>query len=779
MLVRKKKLIKNLINLNSSTFFTSLIKENKNTLCSLNIKKIKKNTLLYKKVNDYLSQNNYFLIEEDLIKYLNTAKKEIKKKLRYKEIDQLPKIIKNILISQLFLLIKEEYAILLEKEKIEKKINLLKSKKDISINKYYPLTENTQDETIALLNEEINKLHNEKVFIAFNLTLQSQNKVLSKILKSVKRKNQEKNLLLNNIIYSINLSEKLNLEKFYLNLLEMEKLLNKDKFYQMMPKESKDIYRKKIQKKRNPLKFCKNIIIEKKDHIGFHLFKKPSVFLRLDYTKKEIPNNSKTTVNLFKKFMDKEQIDSFIIDLSNNKAQNINFNIINKNKNLEIELISYLNKKCNLLNESPKKKTYQFYQEKDKIFYSKNIKYVMNINEIDKIEITKIKYLIGIIDHPLNKITLNKNKTRVKKGYALLSFPVINKEKNMYKPLYQKDETLLNHNEIYNMLIEEKLSISKNSILRNKVLNAKYQKEIFFTNDNYNDYTTYLKHYHHFIQKNIRKLKKRSSQNKKLLLSNLKREILYLFFLIGIFFHQSLTILIIEIIFLACYHHSLIKAINEYAHIPEYLSFIIIKKKKNATYLINIIIGFIFLLMHNLIGIIFLTSLPLSYIINKTRKEKQILTSNESEMKNENTLTTSILSTENLSLYIDNQENETIRYKANKLLTTNYFNQLKFKNIDQNEEITFQDSNIILTNNKAKIIKENKEMKLTVETILSELAPIEIKKLTIENKTKQINNISVELLLSLKEDEQLINPSPVTIKKKDFPTYITTYFFNT
>lgn len=776
MLVVVKKKINNLIKLNSTNTFTSLINANYQELIkNIDTTTINKKTTIYKCLNTYLLTNNYTLSEQNLITYLNNYQKENNHYFTYKEINKTKKILKIILTQKLIPLIQKETIIQLEKNKIQKAIKTLKETKDNSINKYYQITETTPNYAISFLNEELNKLNNEKAFIAFNLTIVSHQKELSKILKDAKLEQITNYSLLNNIISSFNQINKLNIYNFYKEIINIEKRLNEDHIYKEMTEKSKDIYRKKITKKHNPLKYTEKLL-KKEQHLGFYLFKHNHPLLCLDYSNKDIPLSSKTTINISKYFTDKESIDIFFQELENNLTPNINFTIINKNILLEEELIIYLNQKCNNLDIHSTSS-------------NNKVTYIINLNNTEKIDLTNIKHLIGIMDHPLNKITFNKKKNKIKKGHAHLIFKTENKKKTSYNNLYQKEEAYLNKNEIFNLKISKQLPQIKNPYLQRKYLNSKYIKNISFKTNDHSNYKIYLKKYHNYIKENLHSLKKTPLKQKLAILEFLNKIIIYSILLLSIIIFNHPLLLIIELIILTFYNYkdnillSFLKSINEYSNIPTYLTLPLTKKYYSKQQIINIITTFIFLIFSNYLGLIFLLFIPTNIILSKEKKHfrkkvSKIKNKEEYPNNNDNIPNISILSNNDLSLYIDNEEQIKTIYKNRTLKNINYQKDLSIIDLETNTPLTNQSSKITLLDNKAVIEKDYSNLLITIEVIISQIHNVEIQKITLKNNNYQDQNILIKYPTSYTEADTFIYNKYLTVKKNNSNIYITSYFLS-
>lgn len=778
MLVVVKKKINNLIKISPSNTFTNLINANyQDLLKNLNTTNVSKKTHIYKCLNTYLLNNNYTIKEIELIDYLKTYQTKNNHFFTYKEINKIKKILTNILTEKFLSLIKKETSIQIEKNKITKAIEVLNNNKDISINKYYQITENTPNYALSFLNTELNKLNNEKVFIAFNITLNSQEKELNTILNTTKKEKLFTNLLLNNLISSIKQIPILNISLFYQEIITIEKLLNQDKIYKSSTENSKKLYRKKILKKHNPSKYLENILT-KEEHIGFYLFKKPSPIMALDYNDKIIKPSSKTTVNISKYFTDKESIDIFFQELENNLTPNIDFSIINKNLLLDEELIIYLNQKCNNLNISSNPK-------------SSKSKYIINLNNIEKIDLTAIKSLIGILDHPINQIVFDNNKNTIKKGIGHLLFHIKTKNKNLFTLSYQKELDHLTQNEIYNLKAYNKITTKhslKNNYLKRKYLNSKYIKKIFFSsNDNIN-YTTYLNKYHNFLKENIHILKKTNLKQKLILLTTLKKIFIYFLFLISIIIYKNPILLILELLAILILSYqkniylTILKSINEYSHIPIYLFLPLVKKHKKFHYIINILISIILLIFHNYLGLIFLLAFPLKTILtfekkhskqqNKFNKDQTI------DCPNSPIPPLCIISNNNLSLYINNEANVKSIYQNTPLKDTNYQKALSIIDLKNDISLPLKNSQTTILNNKSIIENTYSKIKLNIEITISQIKDAEINKITIKNNDYQNKHILIKYPLSYNKGDTFIYKKNkyLTIKKNNSNTYLTTYF---
>lgn len=787
MLVRFKKVINNLLKFHTTQPFANIIRENYQSIIqNLDTSKNFQKRPIYQCVYDYLIQYDYLLIEKELIDFINSYQEKKNYHFQYQEINQIKKVSRQLLTKQLMLLVNEQYLCLMEETKIRNAIKKLKQNRDISLNRYYLVTENTSNQSIFLLNQEIEKLNNEKVFRTFDLTLQSHGKELSPILAEVKKTEILKIYLLNNIIHSFQEISDFKLHHFYQKNIDLEKLLNKDHIYSLMTEESKQYYRKKILKKRRPFVYLENHLKEKK-HIGFFLFQHSHYLFSLDYKNRDIPNTSKTMINLSQFFSNKEQIDLFFKELEKNIAPNIYFNIINENLTLEEELVNYLEKKCRILNKS--QEVVQVYQKNQKIVYSKNIKYVLSLYAVSKIEIDKIKYLLGIMDHPLNLSIMDRKRKKLN-GTALLLLQVFNEnECSLFNRLYQKEQMLLGQNEFYRL--KEYTTLNRTFLhdqcLKRKFLKAKYIKNIIFHSNHSPTFNHYLKNYQKFLKKNIYNLKNSSWQQKILILSQFKKEFIYFFFLLTIIIFPSWFLFSVQFICLLVWHHSnhflssFLKAFNEYTNIPTYLSLLITKRYYSKQYFFNIGIGILLLLQNNLVGFIFILSLPLLFFMNKVKESKnekidQLAKENLSKKQNYAIPNMAILSNQNISLYIDKEENSTCIYHHFKVSTINYKKDISLIDLDLCKELEVIDSTISFDNNRVKITKTYQDIQAIIEPVISPLHDVEIKKITLQNNSKKRKKILCKIYFPYEIDEKLLDDSCLTIKKEKHNLYVTAYF---
>ncbi len=159
------------------------------------LKKINKYNAIYNKdINNLLEKNNYYLNKKQDSKLLNNINFLLLKKL----IDII--IYENKKINDL--------------EKIKKACNKIKQKKDISINKYYQINEDTSSYSIYFLINEIKNFKNKyKLLDVINLSLKCQNKNIAQLLEEYNVSIAKNTLVINNIlksfIYINDLSSKL------------------------------------------------------------------------------------------------------------------------------------------------------------------------------------------------------------------------------------------------------------------------------------------------------------------------------------------------------------------------------------------------------------------------------------------------------------------------------------------------------------------------------------------------------------------------------------------
>lgn len=579
---------------------------------------------LQKQIETYLIEKEYQLKENSFIQELKIQQEKRKRPLSYSEIDKIKKITKKILRKKEEFLKKKQKRKKKELEKIKKALKNLQKEKEISINKFYSITEKTTEEQIYLLDQEISQLKNEKVFKSFHLSLLNQQKNLSKILKKEQKKEKQQRVQFKNINSSLKIIPSLNLSLFYQELNPIEQLLNQDKIYEKMAEESKILYRKQIKRKRIKEEYLQKRIQEKR-HIGFDLFPKKHPLFKIN------PENvsvEKTIIRISLTITEKKEIDLLLTNLEKIACPQFYFHIINKNQKIEDELLDYGRKKCLNLNQKNPKNHFSWNKKKSK---NEKIKYIINLENVIELQMKEIKYLMGILEHPLNKPILNKKKTRVIQNFAILSFPVSYPGNSLYLNLYQKENSEIENHSLINFEIYQEV-LKNNPFTTKKALQKKVLKQKWIENiqiGNSLSRPTFKK----YIKKRAQKKKKIGKQlsntslkEKYDLLTSFKKEILYLLLFLAILFLPSWNTLLLCLIIIGFQNrqknilYTSLKTINEYTHIPFYLCSFFTKRERIQT---PIILTFLFLLTKNYALLLFMLSFLSSFFLDKPIVKKQ------------------------------------------------------------------------------------------------------------------------------------------------------------
>ena len=517
-----------------------LLVEHKNNI--LNSKKYLKNNYKLIKKNYYflqsiISNKNYNIDFKYLVDELKKYQKETNTTFTYKELSVVFSTLIFIYTSSLNKLCKEEYKVLINKEKVKDIIN---NNKIIKLNDFLDSDFNVSKNPnyIFEINSKLNKISegSNELFKDLNEFLEKKNVSLKDLINGEYQRKIDNDLLVSNIFNDLKEFTKYSLEDLYEKVSKCEKILLMDDTYKNMTTDSKQLYRQKLVKEAKKYHIDEYDYLERiydpNEHIGFKIFKNKNntsrvllyVFLillistvftlflvnhfikykalgfiiilipisqliiqiineisnniipikvipKLDYTK-GIPEESKTMVVIptiisnTKKI--KEMFDVLETFYIINKSDNLYFTLLgdaktedNEVMDYDKELTEYGKEYANKLNEKYKKDIFYFiyrkrvwhegenkylgYERKrgallqfnkillgekvnEKKYFNANtlkdtdlgIKYVITLDTDTKLVLNSALNLVGAMAHPLNKPILNKDKTKVIKGYALM-----------------------------------------------------------------------------------------------------------------------------------------------------------------------------------------------------------------------------------------------------------------------------------------------------------------------------------------------------------------------
>ena len=462
-----------MINSNIKNYYKILSKTDTNTLSNFNklfvknFKKIKynkitisKKTKIYNTLNNYLLDNKYYFDFNNLFNCLKLLKEN--DDISYKEIYNIPNILNNIIVDKIIELEEIEFNKYQENNKINKAFLEIKKKKDVSINKYYKINENTSDYVYYQIYKKITSFNSARLYKSFLIILELYNKKIDKIIKQVEFDDANYIYYINNIYDCLDKVNNIDMERLF-KLSNIESLLTKDNIYNNMSLLTKNIYRNKLMSKLDPYRIVNNSLNENK-HIGYYLFNNSSFKYMMNYN--YIDDNSKVLVvinNCVKKYSD---IDYLIKLISNNTISNLYF-YISIDKGYE-----YVNYYKNKLNDISKN---NILEELDSYKLDElDIKYTVNITNGAYLKKEYIMYLYNIMEHPLNEPIVINNES-VRKGFAILEWD---------------NKNYIYNNRVYSLISEK--TLEKSNIIKDRLLNKKYiqlninidKKELTKTNIN-------------------------------------------------------------------------------------------------------------------------------------------------------------------------------------------------------------------------------------------------------------------------------------------------------
>ena len=508
-------------------------------------KRLKKSVTLYFCLKELAIKNNYNINLKNLVTELKQYQKDTNKYFSYQEIANIKTVLVFIYTSRLHKLCEEELDKLLSSDKIKKTFENYKDKdiqlKDL-IDEEFDVEHNHH--YIYELNSRLKELGTKGngLFKELNEFLKEKQVSLKEIINDEYQAKIDNDLLISNIFNDLRNFFELSIEDLYEKVSKAEKILLADKTYSKMTVESKDLYRRKLEKlaKKNHCTEVEylNKLLDKTSfenyHIGFQLFKNKSnhllmivyvltIFLvtglfswwlskyfinyrvlgffiilipvsqlimqlfnqllirivptnplpKLDYSK-GIPEESTTMVVIPTIVSDTKKIKEMFDILETfyliNKTDNLYFTLLGDAKASKEEIMPYdeevseygrkiaeeLNKKYkkNLFYFiyrkriwNPKEDSYLGYERKrgallqfnkillheaDQTFEDKyfnvnmlhdnklNVKYVITLDTDTRLVLNTALNLVGAMAHPMNRPVLNKEGTKVIKGYGIM-----------------------------------------------------------------------------------------------------------------------------------------------------------------------------------------------------------------------------------------------------------------------------------------------------------------------------------------------------------------------
>ncbi|MDD5888135.1 MAG: glucoamylase family protein [bacterium] len=508
-------------------------------------KRLKKSEALYYCLKEVTEKNNYSVGFKCLVTELKQYQKNTGNYFSYQEIANIRNILVFIYTNRLVKLCDLELEKLLSSDKI-KKILTNSLDKEIQLKDFIDDSFDVENNHhyIYELNAQLKELGSKSngLFKELNEYLKEKQVSLKEIINDEHQARIENDLLISNIFNDLRSFFELSVEDLYEKVSKAERILLNDKIYAQMTVESKDLYRRQIEKlaKKNhctELEYL-NRLLDKTSfddyHIGFQLFKNKnksiwvafyilaiclvtfgvsfwlsSYFIKfrllgflillipvsqlfiqlfnqilikivptnplpkLDYSK-GIPEESATMVVIPTIVGDKKKIKEMFDILETfyliNKTENLYFTLLGDVKAAKEKVMPYDKELseygCFLASElnkkykkdlfyfiyrkriwDPKEDTYLGYERKrgailqfnkillhdaNKAFLDKyfnvnmlenntlNIKYVITLDTDTRLVLNTALNLVGAMAHPLNRPVLNKEGTKVIRGYGLM-----------------------------------------------------------------------------------------------------------------------------------------------------------------------------------------------------------------------------------------------------------------------------------------------------------------------------------------------------------------------
>lgn len=248
-------------------------------------KRLKNSEELYFCLKQIVESNHYHVEFSQLVSQLKQYQKETNNYFSYQEIANIRNILVFIYTAELRKLCEEEFIKLESKDKIAKVVyshdekeiqlsDLIDKEFDIENNHHY----------IYQLNNQLKELgaKSNTLFKELNEFLKEREVSLKEIINDEHQSKIQNDLLISNIFNDLRQLFELSVEELYEKVSRVERILLSDKIYSQMTVETKDLYRKQVEKlaKKNhctAVEYLKDL--EEKcdsddEHIGFRLFKR-------------------------------------------------------------------------------------------------------------------------------------------------------------------------------------------------------------------------------------------------------------------------------------------------------------------------------------------------------------------------------------------------------------------------------------------------------------------------------------------------------------------------
>lgn len=271
-----------------------LIVENKKTIYE-NRKGISKKLLqcseIYAVIKKIVKNYEYNINYKLLIKEINAYQNNQNRYFSYKEISSIKEILLFIYIAKLKQICSEAYNELLAKDCIEKVLKNITDKSDISIFNINGIDIIHDSNYVFEINNQLKKIGRKTnlLFKEYNLLLEKNNISLKEVLNDEYERRADTNLAISNIFNNIKEFSFYDIEDLYESISKCEKYLMEDQIYYSMTKETKFLYRERIEKfskrkKISEIKYVEQLLNDidiSTKHIGFKLFKQKNCNYRI------------------------------------------------------------------------------------------------------------------------------------------------------------------------------------------------------------------------------------------------------------------------------------------------------------------------------------------------------------------------------------------------------------------------------------------------------------------------------------------------------------------
>ncbi len=255
-----------------------------------NRKYLKESSFVNQAVLSILEKHNYKIDQKMLIKDLNKIQKENDYYFSYQELELLPVITHINLIKKINEIALKEADDIRIRKRVKRLIAVikrnLKYKRETNFKWHFNLKDPLTKYEIVYLNEQLRDLNenSNKVFKELNTFLNENNILLRNVIEEVHIENVRRNITIANVFNSVNRVNDIEDEKTYDGLSKLERLFEKDSWFEKMDTQSKILYREKLvkyckKKKLDPYVYL-NKLINKGGHIGEYLFKEKNVRIR-------------------------------------------------------------------------------------------------------------------------------------------------------------------------------------------------------------------------------------------------------------------------------------------------------------------------------------------------------------------------------------------------------------------------------------------------------------------------------------------------------------------